>query len=185
MKLLACLAAAAAATAFVVPASAATVTNYNISFDNGVSYAMHNPTPTVVGDYTDIFTFTLPTQATFSGSLSTQRLRDPSGAIVSDLDFTNVMLDNLAPFDNPLPGSDALEVVNLDSTLLSAGTHRLTVSYTVNAADATNGAGYSGPLNLAVAAVPESSTWAMFMGAFGLIGAGLRRRRSAEESLLA
>jgi hypothetical protein len=185
MKLIACI-AVASACAVAVPASAqVTYNTYDISFTNGTTVATPTPPRTVVGEYQDTYVFTLAEAGTFSGSLTTQRLRDPDGNIVSDLDFGNsidgVSLDGGTPFDNPLGGSDALEVVNLGSTMLTAGTHRLVVNYTVQTASAANAATYAGPLNFAPAitpSVPEPASWAMFIGGFGAVGAGLRRRRT-------
>lgn len=180
MKLLALL-GTAAAFAVAAPASAAViVTDYNLTFTNGTAFIVPEA-KTAVGEYRDIFTFVLPTAVTFSGSLSTQRLFDENGAVVSDLDFGNseggVFLDTNTAFGNPQPG-DGLEVVNLTTTRLAAGTHKLTVNYTVNTASADPGAVYSGSATVArVAAVPEPATWAMFVGAFGAIGASLRQRR--------
>lgn len=189
MKLFACIAAASCALA--VPASAAVTFNtYNLTFTNGTVVAAPSPARNVVGEYQDTYVFTLATAGTFSGSLTTQRLRDPNGVIVSDIDFGNsisgVLLDGGMPFANPLAGSDALEVVNLGSTMLAAGTHSLVVNYTVQTASNANAATYAGPLNFAAAAaVPEPSSWAMFVCAFGVIGAGLRQRRAARVSFAA
>lgn len=186
MRLLGYAAAGAAVLLASAPVAAAVEMNtYNISFTNGTTVVMPSPARTTPGEYQDTFVFTLDQAGTFSGSLTTQRQRDPSGNIVSDLDFGNsidgVSLDGGIPFQLPLPGSDALEVVNLPSVLLSAGEHRLVVNYTVQVASAGNAASYAGPINFtpsATAAVPEPATWAMFVGAFGMIGGTMRRRRA-------
>ncbi len=186
--------AAIAAIALAAPASAAvTYNSYDLTFANGAGYI----TPAIAtapGEYQETYTFTLGSTATFSGSLSTQRLRSPDGTIVSDLDFGNSLptdgvflsggtLGGNLDFQLPTGGSDTLEVENLASTLLGAGTYTLTVNYTVTAADALNGATYAGPVFAAmgpsVPSVPEPATWAMFVGAFGLAGVSMRQRRSA------
>jgi hypothetical protein len=188
MKLLALAAAGTAAVMAAAPAAAVDFNTYNISFTNGTAIVMPTPARTTPGEYQDTYVFTLSEAGTFSGSLTTQRLRDPAGDIVSDLDFGNsidgVSIDGGIPFDLPLAGSDGLEVVNLGSTLLQAGTHYLVVNYTVQTASSANAASYAGPINFApaVASVPEPATWAMFVGAFGAIGGVMRRRRSTRVS---
>ncbi len=191
MKQLA-LAAAAAATLAAPAFAAVSYNSYNLTFTNGVGFV----TPAVAtapGEYQDTFNFTLDAMATFSGSLSTQRLRDVNGNIVSDLDFGNSLptdgvflsggsLGGNLDFSLPTGGSDATELESLASTLLGPGAYTLTVNYTVTAADAINGASYAGPAfataAAAVPSVPEPATWAMFVGAFGLAGMSMRQRRS-------
>lgn len=182
MKLFTLLAAASACVVAVPATAAVTMNTYNIAFTAGTVNAV--PTVrTTVGEYQDTFVFNLDTAGTFSGSLSTQRLRNANGVIVSDIDFGNsidgVALDGVR-FDDPVTGQDALEVANLASTFLSAGSHSLVVNYTVLAASRNNGATYTGPLFFAsTGAVPEPASWAMFIGGFGLVGAGMRRRRTS------
>jgi len=119
------------------------------------------------------------TGASQPGSLTTQRL-SLNGAIVSDLDFTGVHLDKTAAVRSLVStstcrcrGSDAVELINLFSTPLSAGSYLLTVNCHVDPASAINGASYGGTLNLAAArsAAPEPASWAMMVGGFGLLGA--------------
>ena len=174
---------ACALAAGLLPASASAA-DFTVNWSSGV----YNPTPpiqTAPGMYTDTYLFTLANSGDFSGSLTTQRLR-VGGTTVSDLDFTNVMLSKTAGspfapvnFSVPLPGSDALEVVNLASTVLTAGTYQLSVGYTVDPASTINGASYGGTLNLGSLAspAPEAATWAMFVVGFGAIGGSLRTRR--------
>ena len=181
MKRMRLLAASIGAALLSLPAQAVVFTNYTLSFDSsGVGFVVPN-SATAPGEYQDIFTFTLADAMTFSGSLTTQRLRDEGGTIVSDLDFGNsidgVSIDGGVPFNMPDSGTDALETVNLGTTLLAAGTHTLTVNYTVDTASAAHGAAYAGPVQVAaITDVPEPSVWAMFLCGFGLIGAGLRRK---------
>lgn len=166
------------------PASAVDfISTYAITFQNGVSYAIPSPPRTAVGTYRDIFTFTVATPGSFSGSLTTQRLRADNGngtlgGVISDLDFTSVLLDGGTPFQNPTPGTDAFETVRLPSTLLAAGTHMLWVDYTVAIASPDSAASYAGPLNFSPASqVPEPATWAFFIGGFGMVGAAMRKAR--------
>jgi len=172
-----------ALAAALVPA-AASATDFTINWSSGV----YNPSPeirTVPGAYTDTYSFMLGGTGDFSGSLTTQRLA-LNGTVVSDLDFTSVYLDKTAGgpfarlnFNVPLPGSDALEVVNLASTPLTAGSYLLTVNYNVNPASATSGASYGGTINLAQTAspTPEAATWAMFVVGFAAVGGSIRARR--------
>jgi hypothetical protein len=181
MKLLA-LAAAGAAALSAAPAFAVDFNTYNISFTNGTSIV--GQSRTAPGEYQDTYVFTLDQAGTFSGSLISQLQTNPAGDVVSNLDFGNsidgVSIDGGTPFDLPLAG--ALETVNLASILLAAGTHSLVVNYTVQTASLGNGASYAGPINFTPSVtttdVPEPATWAMFVGAFGLVGASLRQRRS-------
>jgi hypothetical protein len=181
MKMLAML--GAALVAFAAPANAAvTVSNYELNFTDGAGFL----TPTIrteVGEYQDVFTFFLGATTTISASLSTQSLFDQFGNVVSDMDFGNsidgIYLDSAIDnaFVSPVPNSEGLEVYTLASTLLAPGYHTLTVNYTVNTASEANGATYAGPVFASVAAVPEPATWAMFVGAFGAVGASLRSRK--------
>jgi len=177
--------AAIAASVVAVPASAAvTMNNYNLSFSDGTAIVAPTQGRRAPGEYQDTYLFTLDDAGTFSGSLTTQQLRNPAGKVVSDIDFGNsidgVSLDGGIPFTLPAGGSAGLEAVNLGSTLLSAGLHKLVVNYTVLKAGGGNAATYAGAVNFTpsvVAAVPESATWAMFVGAFSLVGMSLRQRR--------
>ena len=77
--------------------------------------------------------------------------------------------------------TDVEEAGFLVSSALAAGMNTLTVNYNVDAASSAVAAGYSGNLTLAPvvsAVVPEPATWAMMMAGFGIVGAGLRRRRT-------
>jgi hypothetical protein len=174
---------ACALAAGLIPASAS-ATDFTINWTSGV----YNPTPpiqTSPGNYSDTYKFGLASPADFSGALTTQRLR-VNGETVSDLDFTSVVLTKTSGspftplnFTVPLPGSDALEVVNLVSTPLTVGDYLLTVNYSVNPASMTNGASYGGTLNSGrlASAAPEAATWAMFVVGFGAIGGTLRSKR--------
>jgi hypothetical protein len=189
MKWLSLLAATAAGVA-AVPVSAAAIFNtYNIGFTDGTAIVTPDHSRRAPGEYQDIYLFTLDQAGTFSGSLTTQQLKNPAGKVISDIDFGNsidgVSIDGGIPFELPLGGGSGLELVNLGSTLLSAGLHKLIVNYTVLKAGGGNAATYAGAVNFspsAVGAVPESATWAMFVGAFGLVGLSLRQRRKARVS---
>jgi len=189
------IALAIAAVGIGAPATAAvTYTNYALNFTNGTTYVF--PTPAVApGEYQDIFSFSLANAATFSGSLTTQSLVNANGQYVSNLTFGNSLpSDGVFLTGGSLPGSlnfaepttsNGTSTENLASTLLGAGAYKLTVNYTVNAADAGHAATYAGPVFAAsIAAVPEPASWALFIVGFGAVGAGLRSQRRARTALV-
>lgn len=186
------LAAAIVAIGLGTPATAVTYTNYALTFTNGTTYI--TPTPaTAPGEYQDIFSFTLANSATFSGSLTTQTLTNSNGQVVSDLSFGNSLPNDgvfltggslTAPVEFAKPTtSNGTSTENLASTLLGAGAYKLTVNYTVNAADSGHAATYAGPV-FAAAAVPEPASWALFIVGFGAVGAGLRSQRRARSAAI-
>ncbi len=181
------LSIAALALSCTAPASAAVIiSDYNITFTSG-STVISSGAKTAPGEYQDNFHFHTDTTTTFSGSLSTQRLRDLSGMIVSDLDFGNSLPGDGVHVDATWftvasGGTDALEVENLPTTTLEAGDHLLTINYTVQAADAANAAVYAGPLFLAITPVPEPSSWALMLVGIGTIGVAMRRRKVTQLS---
>ena len=183
MKWLYGLAATAAGLAAVPASAAVTFNTYNLSFTDGTAIVAPDHGRRAPGEYQDTYVFTLDQAGTFSGSLTTQELLNPAGHVVSDIDFGNsldgVSLDGNTPFTLPAGGGSALEVVNLGSTALAAGIHKLIVNYTVVKAGGGNAATYAGAVNFApaVGSVPETATWAMFVAAFGLVGTSLRMRR--------
>jgi hypothetical protein len=173
-------AVAVAAVAYSVPA-AATV----LSFTAGTTTA--GAVQTSTGSYTDIFTFSADAGDVISGSLTTHRLMsdpsDPASDILANLDFTAASLVNtttgMTVRDFVIPGAGADETISIPSMILGAGDYSLSVSYNVTDASSVNGAAYSGPINLgSPGSVPEPATWAMFACAFGLVGFGMRQRRT-------
>jgi hypothetical protein len=134
--------------------------------------------PTVAGTgFSDIFTFSTTAAGAVSGSLTTHSLTDLDSNIVEDLDFTSITLDGMTLVDHST--SDANEEFSLTSSFLAAGDHILTVNYNIDIASAANHAAYSGDLFLTASPAPEAATWAMFIGGFGAVGAGVRRRRAS------
>jgi hypothetical protein len=191
MKGLYCLAAAAAGLVAIPASAAVTFNTYDISFTNGTAIVSPGNGRNAPGEYQDTYLFTLDQAGTFSGSLTTQQLLNPAGNVVSDIDFGNsidgVTLDGSTPFTLPSGGGAGLEVVNLGTTSLAAGLHKLIVNYTVAKAGRGNAAAYAGPVNFApavVGSVPETATWALFVAAFGLVGSSLRLRRSRRVSFV-
>jgi hypothetical protein len=188
MKWLSLLAASAAGIAAVPVSAAVTYNTYNLTFTNGTAVVTPDQGRRSKGEYQDTYLFTLAEAGTFSGSLTTQQLLNPGGKVVSDINFGNsidgVSLDGGIPFALPIGGGSGLEVVNLGTTSLAAGLHKLVVNYTVVKAGRANAATYAGAVNFApaVVAVPETASWMLFVAAFGLVGMSLRQRRTARVS---
>lgn len=175
MKLAANIGAVVAALAFAAPSYAA-----NLTFANG-STTVHGA-KIAAGSFTDLFTFTASAGDVFSGTIGTHLLRrtpgNPASAVLSNLDFTAASLtDGTTTKDFTIPGAAADETISIPTMALAGGNYILSVSYDVTKASAHNSATYDGGLHLASAAVPEPASWAMFIGGFGLIGAGARRTR--------
>lgn len=176
MKLLSVFAGSVALIALGAPAEAVVLTfvGGHANIDGPVTA---DPATTGTG-FTDSFTFdtTGMSSASISGSLTTHWLTDSNGNVVEDLDFTSITLDGVLLNNNST--SDANEEWSLPSGPLLAGPHSLLVNYNIDAASAANHAAYSGDLYLTSAApAPEPASWAMFIGGFGMVGAGLRARR--------
>lgn len=176
MKLATCIAALVAA-AVAYPAAATTLVF------NSSNFAPITISSTTTGTgLTSTYTFDTtgnPGVWTISGILSTTQLVDANGKVQSDLDINSIFFDS-KPFSNLTGTNDVTETRQLLSTLLTPAPHTLTINYDVDAADANNAAVLTGYLQIAQvnsSAVPEPATWAMFLGGFGLIGMGLRKRR--------
>lgn len=181
MKTIATLVAAAVLVTGVPASAAVTVNDYTLSFAGGSELVF--PTPaTAPGEYQDNFTFTLVDPAAFAGALVSQQLTSPLGAVLSNLDFGNslggIFLDGTAYGIGA--GSMGLDLELLPASLLLAGSHTLTVNYTVTAASSTSVAAYLGLFALSslptVPAVPEPGTWGLLLLGFGTLGAAMRRR---------
>jgi hypothetical protein len=174
MKLLGVFAGSVALISLGAPAQAV-VLNFVGGHANIEGPASTDPATPGTG-FTDSFTFDTTGLSSVSGSLTTHWLTDANGNVVEDLDFTSITLDGILLTNNST--SDANEEWALPSSPLSAGPHTLLVNYNIDTASADNHAAYSGDLYLTAAApVPEAASWAMFIGGFGMIGAGLRTRR--------
>lgn len=171
--------AAGAMLAASAPASAAVI-------DVSGNFGTFGGAQLALGTYTDTFTFMTTEAKAISGGVSTDQLFNTgTGALWADLDLFSVTIDagtaNALSFTPDVGNSDLHEAYSLLSSTLAAGTHTLAISYRVDTAMNGSPAGYSGHLTLgnspATSAVPEAATWAMFVGAFGMIGGSLRRRK--------
>ena len=151
-------AAGLALSAFVSTASA-------IALDVSSGSAGFVNTPPA-GAFTDVYTFTLPVSASLTGVTT---------SVVSggqDIDFTSIILSGPAgsiPF--VLTNSDPFEIWTITTPLLSAGAYTLTLVGSNSPGIAT----YSG--NVAISAVPELQTYALFLAGLATVGFLKSRRR--------
>lgn len=164
------IAAALGAGFVAAPASAAPV----IACDTD-SCTFGNADPTVgPGTFNDLYTFTLPFARTFTGRIFSQAVNFPvdnvnfvsNGVTLNSLDSNGVTVQSRT-WANTSVGNPEVRTI---SAVLAAGTHTIRA----RGSSGRDGA-YSGEATLA--GVPEPLTWAMMIMGFGLVGAGLRRRR--------
>ena len=173
------LAASALAATVAMPAqahAAGTFNNYDPVMQSG-TFGNNGG----IGDrtFTNTFTFVVTRAGTLATDFSNTSQGNP--AIVNggpaDIDFTGATLSGgtLAAsvaysrlIGEPLTRTEVWSVAA--PLFLGAGTYRVAVTGRSYGQPAT----YSGNFN--VAAVPESTTWAMMIGGIGLVG-GLQRRR--------
>jgi PEP-CTERM motif-containing protein len=122
-----------------------------------------------VGDFHDVFSFTLDDDYDANSQVSTI---DLAGIGVT---FGSIFLDG-----NQFVQSDNVNKYVLDpSVSLLAGLHNIYVNGTIGTGEAGS---YSGNLNLVAQAapggVPEPATWAMMLLGFGGVGFAMRRKKS-------
>ncbi|WP_010163401.1 FxDxF family PEP-CTERM protein [Sphingomonas sp. PAMC 26617] len=175
-------AAALVAIAAVAPASAATFA-VNDTAGNAAQGGNFSSTPGPdgtfngmfgvqnigLGNFSEIFTFTLPTDGLGSGSVTSIA----SGKLMSttDLNFTSVFFNGTAATMFP---NGRFEFASLELIPITAGQLN---TLTVNGFS-YGGASIGGSLSFTpTSAVPEAATWAMMLVGFGMMGAGLRYRR--------
>jgi hypothetical protein len=118
------------------------------------------------GGFSDSGTFTLPQLGVTSGAVISI-----SAGGMGNVDFTRVFLTNGGvDYDFGIINGaiDTASVLNLSSV---AGLWTITVEGTAN-----TDAGYSGDLRFT--AVPEPTTWALFILGFGALGFAMRRRNA-------
>lgn len=178
MKMTKTLLAAAALMASVsaAPAMAATFPVGSINFqaspasDGSYTGALLR-TGITAGEFSDMFTFTLPTTGLGSGTVTTSI---NAFASLGDLDFTSVMINGTAAtITRSAQGLNEVAFAN-DVPIFAGKLNTLTV----NGLSRGNGS-YGGQLSFAPGAVPEPATWAMMIVGFGLVGSAMRRRRQS------
>jgi hypothetical protein len=123
------------------------------------------------GDFSDPFTFNMPTGIA-GATITTNWV----GSLLSNLDFSSVTF-NGHPFSlGPTGQVENGFILNLPVT---SGTQTLVVN------GKTGGDGsFSGTLSFALTAVPEPAAWTMMIVGFGGIGAMLRRRRRGRPEVI-
>lgn len=181
MVAVAALGAATSAQAAVCPTGAQCFTPGSTNFTvtpgpAGTFSAFIGNSSIAAGNFTDIFTFTLPASGLGSGTVTT------SASILgsaNDLDFTSVTINGMTAPITTLAGGlyEAAFTSSVPITGLSLNT------LTVTGVSRGDGA-FGGQLSfIPSGAVPEPATWAMMLVGFGAIGFAMRsaKRRSDEK----
>jgi len=175
--------AVAAAAAFVVaPAASATTFPFGTPpftggpGPNGTFSATFGNSGIASGNFSDSFTFTLPTNGLGSGTVTTSA---SIFASPNDLDFTSVTINNMAATLTKLNGG-LYEVAFANMVPITAGQLN---TLTVTGLSRGNGA-YGGQLSFIpnAAAVPEPAAWAMMILGVSMVGFAMRRSRKAKVS---
>ena len=160
------LAIGAAAIAVAFAGGAAQATDFAIPLVSSSGVYHGHFGDDVSGTFHDTFTFNLPT----AGGTSIFSLSSASVSTSSFIKGFSLYLDSNIP-DNRftvIPGSPYFQFGGLSEVSLTSGLH------TIFATGTTSGASFSG--DIAIAAVPETATWAMMIAGVGFIGGAMRRR---------
>lgn len=121
------------------------------------------------GNFSEIFTFTLPTDGLGSGSVTS--IASGMLSSLTDANFTSVFFNGQAAAIAP---NGRFEFASLELVPIMAGQLN---TLTVNGFS-FGGASIGGSLSFTpTSAVPEAATWAMMLVGFGMMGASLRYRR--------
>ncbi|MET3827827.1 MULTISPECIES: FxDxF family PEP-CTERM protein [Sphingomonas] len=122
------------------------------------------------GNFSEIFTFTLPTDGLGSGSVTS--IASGMLSALTDANFTSVFFNGQAAQIAP---NGRFEFASLELVPITAGQLN---TLTVNGFS-FGGASIGGSLSFTptAGAVPETATWMMMLAGFGMMGAGLRYRR--------
>lgn len=151
-----------AAVALVVGSQAAWAGGGPLDLSSGSAGFTSTPT---VGGFTDLYTFTLTTPATISGSITSV----VNG--LQDIDFVGIFLTGPSGVFNftQLLG-DPFETWGLAPVNVASGSYSLTVI----GVNSPAGASYGG--NVAVTLVPEPEPYALLLAGMAVIGLLARRR---------
>ncbi|MET3828419.1 hypothetical protein ABIC16_004174 [Sphingomonas sp. PvP055] len=129
------------------------------------------------GDFSESFTFTLPTNGLGSGSVTS--IASGSLGALTDINFTSVFFNGMAADMAP---NGRFEFASLGLLPITAGKLN---TLTVNGVS-FGGASIGGSLSFTpTSAVPETATWMMMLAGFGMTGAGLRYRRRSTTAVYA
>lgn len=181
MNKLALLATATAMVAIAAPAQAATVT-FPVTSPSPAGTIVLNPAGP--GEVAGFLGFDVTGTGEFLATLNfvnpfANALAGGSAVFNFDGDILTFTGGDISGGGSVSTGSSAQgSSIQIDRTNLGAGAQTLTFRGTLNPAG--NGfARVGGQLSLLqTAAVPETSTWAMFILGFGVLGFGLRRRNA-------
>lgn len=117
--------------------------------------------------FDDLFTFTIPQIGVGSGSISTS-----FSSSSNKLTITSLLINGVS-YPVPFTGSGQSATVGGIPILANVLNTIEVKGFTLRSGS------YSGTATFQAAAVPETATWAMMLGGFGLMGATMRRRRTS------
>jgi hypothetical protein len=117
--------------------------------------------------FDDVYTFTIPQNGVGSGSISTSFSSKKNKLTITDLIVNGVSY--------VVPSSGSGQSITLNGVPILNG---ILNTIEVKGFVAKTGS-YSGTVTFAATAVPEAATWGMMLGGFAMIGATMRRRRTA------
>lgn len=165
-KLLSAALAAIALALFGTPAQAADIAlPLTCEAGNVSCIGSFSISPVAAGNFTQGFTFSLPLDGKFGGSITTEFVV-PS----QDIDFISIVIDGLYTYTKNALVLEPQERWSIANLTLAGGPHRIDITGT-----SAGSASYGGTVTFA--AVPEPATWGMLILGFGLIGGALRSRR--------
>ena len=127
------------------------------------------------GDFTDTLSFDITAPGKLGASITSaaSALQSPG-----DIDFTSVTLTGPnGPFAFTIRNNDNADGLTDSAVLtqlLDPGSYVLTI-----VGHSYGDAQYGGNTTIQAVAVPEPTSWAMFIGGFGLVGGAMRRRKVA------
>ncbi|ABE49400.1 MULTISPECIES: FxDxF family PEP-CTERM protein [Methylobacillus] len=166
----------AASSAFAAEPIVLPVTGGNIHFGNDFD---------TLGEFTDVFQFTLTEPTDVTGTASSTYLTIGS-LLYQGIDLTSVVLSGGSSVENTVSyyfdgGSSSTNTWTFSGINLTAGTYTLTIKGEAGLTSIpTAQASYGGNLTF-TAAVPEPSTYGMLALGLGLVGFAARSRRNASK----
>ena len=182
---------AQAATTVITPSSQPAGTSFLVGGNifNGTISATFGHAGIPLGDFTDLFQFTIPQTGLGSGSVTTSvNLNNFLGS--TDLDFFSVLVNGMAA---------TLTLFDADQNVCAVrgvGTCGANETFSINDVPITNGVlntitvaglsrgdgSFGGNATFPpVGAVPVPGSWAMMLLGFGAVGAAMRRRRRTSQ----